>query len=76
MKDDEDDYFWYKGGSTMFVLTSALYKESKESIISVSLFIKDDTGGDLYWISNIFNDFVNSIAIDLDFRKMVMEIAD
>jgi len=73
VKDDGDDYFWYKGGSTMFVLTSALYKESKDSTVSVSLFIKDDTGGELYWIRNIFSDFVKSVATNMEFRKMVKE---
>lgn len=73
-KEDGDDYFWYKGGSTMFVLTSALYKESENTTISVSVFIKDDTGGELYWIQNIFGDFVKSIATDIEFRKKVKEI--
>lgn len=76
LKDDVDDYFWYKGGSTMFILTSALYKESKETTISVSVCIKDDTGEELYWIRNTFNDFVKSIATDMKFRKMAMEIAN
>lgn len=75
-KDDGDDYFWFKGGSTMFVLTSALYKESKNNTVAVSLFIKDDTGGELYWIRNIFSDFVKSIATDLDFREKVKKMAN
>lgn len=75
IKGDHDDYFWYKGGSTLFVLTSALYKESQDSVISVSLFIGDDTGGELYWIRNIFNDFVISIATDKNFRKKTKELA-
>lgn len=75
LKNDDDHYLWYKGGSTMFVLTSALYKESEDITISASVFIKDDTGGELYWIRNIFNDFVISIATDTEFRKMVKEIA-
>lgn len=75
LKDEKDDYFWFKGGSTLFVLTSALYKVSKNETVSVSLFIKDDTGGELYWISNILTDFVKSIATDLDFREKVKEIA-
>lgn len=70
-KDNSDDYFWYKGGSTMFVLTFALYKEYQDNTTSVSLFIKDDTGGELYWIRNIFKDFVISIATDMEFRKKV-----
>lgn len=75
-KEDGDDYFWFKGGSTMFVLTSALYKESQDETVSVSLFIKDDTGGELYWIRNIFSDFVKSIATDLEFREKVKEMAN
>lgn len=75
-KDEGDDYFWFKGGSTMFVLTSALYKESKNTTVSVSLFIKDDTGGELYWIRNILSDFVKSIATDLEFREKVKKMAN
>ncbi len=74
IKDEQDDYFWYKGGSTLFVLTSALYKESQDNDMSISLFLRDDTGGDLYWIRNIFNDFVISIVKDADFRKKVKEL--
>lgn len=73
---DDCDYFWFKGGSTMFVLTSALYKESKNNTVAVSLFIKDDTGGELYWIRNIFSDFVKSIATDLEFREKVKKMAN
>lgn len=75
-KDDGDDYFWFKGGSTMFVLTSALYRESKNTTVSVSLFIKDDTGGELYWIRNILSNFVESIATDLEFREKVKKMAN
>jgi D-alanyl-D-alanine carboxypeptidase len=73
VKNHRDDYLWYKGGSTLFVLTSALYKESQDTTTSVSVFIKDDTGGELYWIRNAFNDFVISIATDQVFRKKVKE---
>lgn len=43
IKSDKDAYFWYKGGATMFVLTSALYREYHDNAISVSLFIEDDS---------------------------------
>ncbi|MEW9675227.1 serine hydrolase [Lentibacillus sp. L22] len=76
IKSNYDDYLWYKGGSTLFVLTSALYKESQNTTLSFSLFIKDDTGGELYWIRNIFNDFVISVATDAEFRKKVREMAN
>lgn len=74
LKSYNDDYLWYKGGSTLFVLTSALYKKSKDTTTSVSIFIKDDTGGELYWISNVFNDFVISLATDIEFREKVKEV--
>lgn len=76
IKNFNDDYLWYKGGSTLFVLTSALYKEAQDARISLSLFIKDDTGGELYWIRNVFNDFVISIATDIEFRKKVKEMLE
>jgi len=75
VKNGQDDYFWYKGGATPYVITSALYKESQDTTISVSLFIEDDKGGELYWIGNIFNDFVVSVATDTEFRKKVKELA-
>lgn len=75
IRNNQDDYFWYKGGATPYVITSALYNESHNTTISVSLFIEDDTGGELYWIRNIFNDFVISIATDAEFRKKVKELA-
>lgn len=72
IKNEDDNFFWYKGGSTGFVLTSALYKQRKNrSQISVSLFIADDTGGELYWVRNILNNFVTSIANDSNFREKV-----
>lgn len=76
LKNDKHNYFWYKGGATLFVMTSALYKKSHDDTISVSLFIEDDTGGEFYWIRNIFNDFVLSIATDAEFRKKVKELAN
>jgi len=75
-ENSKDDYFWFKGGSTIFVLTSALYKETKNNTVAVSLFIKDDTGGELYWIRNIFSDFVKSIATDLEFREKVKKMTN
>lgn len=76
IKDNQDDFFWYKGGATLFVLTSALYKEKDGYSIAVSLFIRDDKAEASYWIQSIFNNFVKSIATDVEFRKMVKEIAN
>jgi len=39
----------------------------KESNEEVTL----STGGELYWIKNIFKDFVISIATDIEFREKV-----
>ncbi|ASK63896.1 hypothetical protein CFK37_17890 [Virgibacillus phasianinus] len=71
IRDNQDDLFWYKGGATLFVLTSALYKESQGQTICVSFFLEDDKGGELYWIKNILNSFVIGIAKDIDFREKV-----
>lgn len=75
LKNDQDDYFWYKGGATLSVITSALYKETEDRTIAVSLFVGDNTGGELYWIRNIFNDFVISVATDPEFSKKVKKLA-
>lgn len=76
IKNVDDDFLWYKGGLTGFVLTSALCRQRKDgSQISVSVFVADDAGGELYWMRNIFNDFVTSIAKDSAFRKKVKELA-
>src|SRR5699024_3049950 len=69
IKEDQESYFWYKGGSTPYVLTSALYKEYQDHSIAVSVFIEDDTGEETYWINRIFNDFVINIATDSAFRQ-------
>lgn len=69
VKHHSDQYFWYKGGSTPFVLTSALYKENENESISISLFISDKKAEDTYWISNVFNDFMISLANDREFRE-------
>lgn len=74
IKGKHDDFFWYKGGSTLFVLTSALYKENAEHTIAISLFMRDEKAEDSYWIRNIFNNFLFSIATDIDFRSKVKSI--
>lgn len=75
IKDRQEDSLWYKGGSTMFVLTSALYRGNKDHSISISLFFRDDKAEQLYWIQHVFNDFIFSIATDTDFRKQVKKVA-
>lgn len=75
IKDDQDDFFWYRGGATLFVLTSALYRERGDHSVSVSLFMRDDKAGEIYWIKNILNSFIFSIATDHDFRNRVKELA-
>ncbi|ENH96364.1 D-alanyl-D-alanine carboxypeptidase [Gracilibacillus halophilus YIM-C55.5] len=70
-KQGNDRYFWYKGGATLFVLTSALYRETQDSNISVSLFIQDNKSEDLYWIRGIFNQFILNVAKDDQFRERV-----
>lgn len=59
--------------ATLFVLISALYRENMDHTVSVSFFMKDDKGGELYWIRNVINSFVIGIVKDTDFRKKVKE---
>lgn len=73
MKKSQDYYVWFKGGATLYVATGALLKKSKQESIAVSLFIKDDSGLDMYWISRVYNDFIQSVAFDPAFRNAVKE---
>ncbi|SHH99146.1 serine hydrolase [Virgibacillus chiguensis] len=74
IKGNQDNYFWYKGGATPFVLTSSLYKENAEHSIVISLFMRDEKAEDSYWIQNVFNNFIFSIATDIDFKNKVKSI--
>lgn len=74
IKQNDDKYFWFKGGATPFILTSALYKESKTESLSLSLFIEDKNASDSYWMRTVFNSFVISIVSDIEFRYQLKEI--
>lgn len=74
MKHDENRFFWFKGGATLFMLTSALYKESIDKSLSLSIFIEDENANDSYWIRTVFNSFVISIANDIDFKNQLKDV--
>ncbi|OLP63446.1 hypothetical protein BACPU_32420 [Bacillus pumilus] len=69
MMTESDQYVWYKGGATQFVLTSALYRKTDNGSMSISFFINDPKAKYTYWIENIFNEFVVTLSIDQSFRK-------
>lgn len=74
VKQDGDQFFWFKGGATLFMLTSALYKESNNQSLSLSVFIEDEEANNTYWMRNAFNSFVISIAKDEDFRNQLKKV--
>lgn len=72
LKSESDQYFWYKGGATLFVFTSALYRKTDTGSVAISLFINDPKANNSHWIGNSFNEFVVSIAMDQTFRKRLI----
>ncbi|MEI4791514.1 hypothetical protein WAX46_15200 [Bacillus sp. FJAT-53060] len=69
---EADQYFWYKGGSTLFVFTAALYRKTDTSSMSISLFINDPKAKNSHWIGEVFNEFMVTIAMDRTFRQQLI----
>ncbi|MFS0656567.1 serine hydrolase [Bacillus sp. 179-C3.3 HS] len=70
---EADQYLWYKGGSTMFVFTAALYRKTDTSSMSISLFINDPKARNSHWIGGVFNEFMVTTAIDQNFRQRLIQ---
>ncbi|MGE6632440.1 serine hydrolase [Bacillus sp. NPDC077027] len=72
VKTESDQYVWYKGGATLFVFTSALYRKTDTESISISLFINDPKAKNSHWIGEIFNEFMVTVAMDRTFRQRLI----
>lgn len=59
----------FKGGSTAFTLTSAMYQRDGEDSVALSVFIQDEKRYELLWIRNVFHDFLKAMVEDLGFRE-------
>ncbi|GAE94344.1 hypothetical protein JCM21714_3492 [Gracilibacillus boraciitolerans JCM 21714] len=64
---------WYKGGSTAFVLTSAMYIQIEKETLALSVFIRDEKRLDLLWIERVIHDFLRSLIKDNAFREQVIQ---
>ncbi|MCA0987276.1 hypothetical protein [Guptibacillus algicola] len=64
---------WYKGGSTAFTLTSALYHRNGEDSVALSVFIQDEKRYELLWIRNVFHDFLKALVEDRAFREKAID---
>ncbi|MBY6276037.1 serine hydrolase [Symbiobacterium thermophilum] len=63
---------WYKGGSTAFVLTSALFKSDNTESLAFSFFIEDMSRLNILWIKDLYKPFIQAFLEDKKFRKKVV----
>lgn len=62
----------FKGGSTMFVLTNAMYAEDLEgNKTELAVFVNDKDRVDHVWISRVMDSFLFKLFKDSDFRNSV-----
>ncbi|MBQ4818177.1 serine hydrolase [Bacillus pumilus] len=73
LKKETDQYFWYKGGATLFVFTGALYRKTDTSSISISFFINDPKANHSHWVGEVFNEFMLTVAVDQNFRQQLIQ---
>ncbi|WP_166000888.1 serine hydrolase [Bacillus sp. Cs-700] len=64
---------WFKGGSTAYTLTSALYNKDDNGSISLSVFVQDEKRYELLWIRNVFHDILKAIVEDTEFRQKTID---
>lgn len=67
---------WYKGGSTLFISTSASYRSKESENISFTFFIEDMSGMENIWIQKNYNEFLKSFLDDHLFRTKVLGVID
>lgn len=65
---------WYKGGSTLFVSTSAVFRSNYSENISFAFFIEDMSGMENIWIGMKYNEFVKAFLDDQLFRTKVLGV--
>ncbi|WP_144680481.1 serine hydrolase [Bacillus altitudinis] len=73
LKTETDQYIWYKGGSTLFVVTAALYRKTDTSTISISLFINDLKAENSHWMGEVFDEFILTVVADQNFRQRLIQ---
>lgn len=67
---------WYKGGSTLFVLTSAGFRSNDFEKISFSFFIEDMSALETIWIEKKYNEFIKAFLEDNLFRTKILNVID
>ena len=65
---------WYKGGSTLFILTSAGFRSNDSENISFSFFIEDMSALETIWIEKKYNEFIKAFLDDYLFRTKVLSV--
>ncbi|MCY8106122.1 serine hydrolase [Bacillus mojavensis] len=67
-----ENRIWYKGGSTLFVMTSAIFKETASDSISLAFFIEDMNRLDMLWIDHVYQPFLQKITTEPLFRQQLI----
>lgn len=67
---------WYKGGSTLFVSTSAVYKKDDSENIAFAFFIEDMIGVENIWIQKNYNEFIKAFLDNHLFRTKALDAID
>ncbi|EON73620.1 serine hydrolase [Lysinibacillus sphaericus] len=67
---------WYKGGATLFVLTSAGFRSNDSENISFSFFIEDMSALETIWIEKKYNEFIKAFLEDNLFRTKILNVID
>ena len=67
---------WYKGGSTLFIITSASYRSNGSEDISFAFFIEDMSALELIWMKEKYNEFIKAFLEDHLFRTKVLGVID
>lgn len=64
---------WYKGGSTLFVSTSAIFKKDTAENMAFAFFIEDMVGVENIWIQKNYNEFIKNFLDNPLFRTKVLD---
>ena len=67
---------WYKGGATLFVSTSAVFKKVDSENISFTFFVEDMIGVENIWIQKNYNEFIKNFLDNHLFRTKVLDAID
>ena len=64
---------WYKGGSTLFVSPSAVFKKDDAENMAFAFFVEDMVGVENIWIQKNYNEFIKAFLDNPLFRTKVLD---